>query len=96
MNKNELVEAVKGNLRSNGRYASHAAVAEVIDYAMDEIMEAVAAGDRVILAGFGVFQPRSRAPRAARNPHTGERVQIKAKTVPYFKSGTEFKRRVAQ
>ncbi len=51
------------------------------------ITDALRAGDKVELRGFGSFRLRHRAPRAGRNPKTGDTVQIPAKQVPWFKAG---------
>eukprot|EP00884_Botryococcus_braunii_P005706 jgi/Botrbrau1/15136/Bobra.0149s0008.1 len=51
----------------------------------------VAEGKRVMILGFGTFEPRSRPPRQARNPRTGEAIEIRAKTVPVFSPAKKFK-----
>ena len=48
------------------------------------IIDALGAGDKVELRGFGSFRLRHRAPRTGRNPKTGALVQIPAKQVPWF------------
>jgi DNA-binding protein HU-beta len=58
-------------------------------------MEAVAAGDKVTLVGFGSFEARERAAREGRNPQTGKTLQIPATTVPGFSAGKQFKDLVA-
>jgi integration host factor subunit beta len=59
----------------------------VVELFFQSIMDALKAGDKVELRGFGSFRLRHRAPRAGRNPKTGETVQIPAKQVPWFKVG---------
>ena len=59
----------------------------VVDLFLQCITDALGAGDKVELRGFGSFRLRHRAPRAGRNPKTGETVQIPAKQVPWFKAG---------
>ena len=49
------------------------------------------AGDKIELRGFGSFRIRQRESRKGRNPKTGERVDVPAKKVPYFKPGKELK-----
>ena len=61
---------------------------------LDEIVAALARGDRVELRGFGAFSVRSRPARAGRNPRTGEAVEVQAKNVPFFKSGKELRVRL--
>lgn len=58
---------------------------------LDEIMNALSAGDRVELRGFGVFTTRQRRSRIGRNPRTGESVEVDAKSVPFFKAGKELR-----
>jgi integration host factor subunit beta len=48
----------------------------------------------VELRGFGSFKVKSRNPRKARNPRTGESVDVPAKLVPYFKASNELKSKV--
>ena len=58
---------------------------------LEEIEDSVARGERVLLSGFGTFDRRERAPRAARNPRTGEAIRVGASVVPVFRAGTGFK-----
>ena len=62
-------------------------VDDLVTSVFDEISDALARGDRVELRNFGTFSVRDRGPRAARNPRTGETVQVGAKRVPHFKPG---------
>lgn len=55
------------------------------------VQEALAAGDKVQLVGFGTFETRERAERTGRNPGTGEEIQIPASRVPAFKAGKVLK-----
>ncbi|MDH3605205.1 MAG: integration host factor subunit beta [Candidatus Tectomicrobia bacterium] len=61
--------------------------AEVIDLLLECIIEALQAGDKVELRGFGSFRRRDHRPRQGRNPKTGEAVEVSAQTVPFFKAG---------
>lgn len=67
---------------------------KIVSIVLDEITEALARGDRIELRGFGAFSVRQRKARMGRNPRTGEAVQIKAKTVPFFRPGKELRARV--
>ncbi len=67
---------------------------KIVSIVLDEITEALARGDRIELRGFGAFSVRQRKARTGRNPRTGEAVQIKAKTVPFFRPGKELRARV--
>jgi DNA-binding protein HU-beta len=91
MNKGELVDAVASKAEVTKKEAD-----AVLSAAIDSIMEAVAAGDKVTLVGFGSFEPRQRAARDGRNPQTGKTIKIPATTVPAFSAGKQFKEMVAE
>jgi DNA-binding protein HU-beta len=86
VNKQELIDSVSTQLGHSKRDVSN-----VIETALDELKRAVARGEKVALAGFGVFQRHDRKARTGRNPQTGEAVQIKATKLPKFRPGAEFK-----
>ena len=86
MNKSDLVATVALETGFSKRVA-----AQTIDAMLEAVRRAVARGERVSLPGFGTFEKRLRAPRAARNPSTGERVQVPATPVPFFRPGQDFK-----
>jgi integration host factor subunit beta len=48
-------------------------------------------GDKIEIRGFGSFRTRQRQPRIGRNPKTGDRVEVPAKRIPYFKPSKELK-----
>ena len=62
-------------------------VERVLNTVFDEIINALAKGDRVELRGFGAFSVKSRDARIGRNPRTGESVKVENKKVPFFKTG---------
>ena len=62
-------------------------VERIVNTIFDEIIEAMARGDRVELRGFGAFSVKKRDARVGRNPRTGEAVQVEEKAVPFFKTG---------
>ena len=66
----------------------------VVDSVFDSIVEAVAAGEKVNIGGFGIFESKTRAARTGRNPRTKEAVEIPASTVPVFKASKAFKEKV--
>lgn len=70
-------------------------VEAVIDAFTDITAEALTNGESVVLAGFGIFEPKSRSPRIGRNPHTGEAVEIPARVLPNFKPAQGLKERVS-
>ena len=62
-------------------------VERIVSTVFNEIIEALADGDRVELRGFGAFSVKKRDARIGRNPRTGESVQVEEKHVPFFKTG---------
>jgi len=66
----------------------------VVETVFESVKEALAKGDRVEIRGFGNFRLRHRRFRKARNPKTGESVNVPPKKVPYFKVGKELREMV--
>jgi integration host factor subunit beta len=66
----------------------------IVTSIVDQITDALARGGRVELRGFGAFAVKQRDARHAHNPRTGEPVSVAAKTVPFFKTGRELRRRL--
>ncbi|MEP3348037.1 MAG: integration host factor subunit beta [Litoreibacter sp.] len=62
-------------------------VERIVNTVFEEIVDAVASGNRVELRGFGAFSVKKRDARTGRNPRTGESVQVDEKHVPFFKTG---------
>jgi integration host factor subunit beta len=62
-------------------------VEKIVNVIFEEIIEAMARGDRVELRGFGAFSVKKRDARTGRNPRTGEAVEVEEKHVPLFKTG---------
>jgi integration host factor subunit beta len=62
-------------------------VERIVGTIFDEIINAMAAGDRVELRGFGAFSVKKRKARLGRNPRTGEAVDVAEKHVAFFKTG---------
>ena len=89
MNKTQLIEVVaaKTGLKKKEADAAVAAVFGAIE-------EALAAGEKVQLIGFGTFEVKERAEREGRNPSTGETIKIAASKVPSFKAGAALKKSV--
>ncbi len=90
MNKKELIESV-----ASATGESKKTVGDVLDATIDTVQKNIKKGERVSLPGFGTFSRRARSARTARNPRTGEEIQIKATKVPAFKPGATFKDFVA-
>ena len=85
VNKSDLIDTLSGPL--GGKKAA----AQAVDAVFDTITRSVAAGERVVITGFGIFEKAERAARTARNPRTGAVVKIKKTTVPRFKAGQGLK-----
>ncbi len=66
-------------------------VEQIVNAILDEIVEALAAGNRVELRGFGAFSVKRREGRIGRNPRTGAAVKVDEKVVPAFKTGKELR-----
>lgn len=62
-------------------------VERIVNTIFEEIIGAMARGDRVELRGFGAFSVKKRDGRVGRNPRTGEAVVVDEKHVPFFKTG---------
>lgn len=86
MNKTQLVEvvALKSGLKKKEAEAAVNAMTEAI-------VEALKAGDKVQLIGFGTFEVKERAARDGRNPKTGETIKIAASKHPSFAAGKALK-----
>jgi integration host factor subunit beta len=67
---------------------------EVIQSFLDEIIEELAKGNRLEFRDFGVFEPKSKAQRVARNPRTGDKVEVPEKTTVKFKVGRLMKKKI--
>ena len=86
MNKAELIEVVAAKSELSKKDAEAAVNATV-----EAIKEALKAGDKVQLVGFGTFAVKARAARSARNPRTGETIDVAAVKVPTFAAGKALK-----
>lgn len=86
INKTELVEKL-----AEGTELPKTTCAKVIDEFMTVVKDAVKAGDKVQLIGFGTFERGDRAAREGKNPQTGEPMTIPASHVAKFKPGKTFK-----
>ena len=63
---------------------------KVVDCIIDTVIDTISDGNRIELRGFGVFKSKSRKPRMARNPKTGELVPLEQRFVPVFKPSPHF------
>ena len=63
----------------------------IVDTIFDSIVRALRGNEKIEIRGFGSFRTRQRQPRTGRNPKTGAKVEVPAKTIPYFKPSKELK-----
>ncbi len=86
MTKAELISAIaaKGDYSKKDAEKALAAVT-------DSITDALAAGEKISLVGFGTFSVKDRAAKTSINPRTKEKIDVPAKKVPAFKAGKAFK-----
>lgn len=86
MNKQNLIEKVNEELGGTKVQAEKA-----VDTVFQSITEALKSGSDVSVAGFGIFSAKMRAARTARNPRTGESIQVPAMRTPKFKAAKALK-----
>ncbi len=90
MIKSELIQ----KLADENPHLFQRDVERIVSSVFDEITNALAAGDRVELRGFGAFSVKERDARTGRNPRTGESVEVPAKRAPFFKTGKDLRDRM--
>lgn len=89
MNKLELISSLK-----NEADISKTEAARIIQIFFDRMAEAMARGERVEIRGLCSFFVKEYKAYTGRNPKTGDKVLIKPKKLPFFKSGKELRERV--
>ena len=91
MTKNDMARAIADRMG-----LPQGQVREVIRRVLGGITEALVSEGRIELRNFGVFEVKGRRPRRARNPRTGEAVDVPARRVVTFKAGREMGERVGR
>ncbi len=86
MTKTDLVEAVAEKAEIDKADAKRA-----LEAILDTVGTALSRGKSVQITGFGTFERRHRAARKARNPQTGEEIDVPATNVPAFRAGKSLK-----
>jgi nucleoid DNA-binding protein len=86
MNKSDLVERV-----SEVTSVKRSDVSVVADALFDAVLAGIAEHGQVKISGFGTFFVHQKNARIARNPKTGEKVEVPAKRVPKFKASRAMK-----
>ena len=84
MTKAELVEKVANQIKLTKKQTEI-----IVNTVFQSITNSLAEGEKVELRGFGSFRIRERNSRVGRNPKSGEKVEVPAKKVPFFKAGKE-------
>ncbi len=85
MTRSELIEKIA----AKNPHLLQKDVERIVSVVFDSIVEALAKGDRVEFRGFGAFSVRTRSPRLAKNPRTGEQVKVEERKIPHFKTGKQ-------
>jgi integration host factor subunit beta len=88
--KSELITKIA----ATNAHLLHRDVEKIINVVFDEIVDALARGERVELRGFGAFTVKHRTARQGRNPRTGDSVSVDEKFVPFFKTGKELREKL--
>jgi len=86
MNKQAIIEAVHAVLGGTKVQAEQA-----VEVMVNSIIETLKKGEEVSIAGVGIFSVKQRAAREARNPRTGEAIQVPAMKVPKFRAAKALK-----
>jgi nucleoid DNA-binding protein len=91
MTKADLVEQVA---QAIGPGITKKDCAAVVDGFLNAIKRALAKQQNIEIRGFGTFKVRKRKPRVARNPRTGDTVEVPARSVPVFKPSKNFREEI--
>jgi len=89
MNKQNIIEAVHAKLGGTKTQSE-----EAVDTVVSTIVEALKREEEVSIAGLGIFSTKHRNARQARNPRTGEAIQVPAMRVPKFRPAKSLKEAV--
>ena len=86
MNKQSLIDAIHEAIGG-----TKASAEKAVDVMIENITRSLKKGDEVSIAGLGIFSAKTRAARTARNPRTGEAVNVPAMKVPKFRPAKALK-----
>ena len=86
MTKADLIEEVSRVIEMTRKESE-----SIVEAIFDNIVRALRGADKIEIRGFGSFRTRQRQSRVGRNPKTGARVEVPAKTIPYFKPSKELR-----
>ena len=90
MTKSQLIQNIADRLKLPAAQAEI-----VVSTIFDSMTDALVAGERIEIRGFGAFEVRHYKGYEGRNPRTGQAVQVPPKKLPFFKVGKELRERVA-
>lgn len=90
MKRSDIIRSIQ--VKFNNMRATDAAA--IVDAISDNMAEAVAAGNRIEVRGFGTFQPRKRATKVGYNPSTGQPMYLPASTTILFKPSRELTKKM--
>lgn len=91
MNKADLVSKVAQSTNQ-----SKVVTRKILDNFLEAVGDTLAAGNNIEIRGFGSFKVKKRKAQVARNPRTGEPVNIPSRFVPAFKPSRNLLKRVAK
>lgn len=86
MNKAAIVELIHEKMGGTKVLAE-----QTLDAVLESMVKTLKSGDEVSIAGLGIFSVKARAARTARNPKTGETIQVPATKVPKFRAAKALK-----
>jgi integration host factor subunit beta len=89
MNKSDLVAALSQEADLPQRKSE-----DIVNLVFETMGKALLGGDRIEIRGFGSFTVKEYEGYTGRNPKTGDRISVKAKRLPFFKTGKELKENV--
>jgi len=89
MNKSDLVKSLAKETDLPMRKAE-----EIVDTVFNTMADALMAGDRIEVRGFGSFVVKEYEGYTGRNPKTGELIEVQTKRLPFFKTGKELKEKL--
>lgn len=90
MNKSELIEVLAKNKNLTFNKSE-----QVINAVFISLSDALRAGERIEIRGFGSFTIKDYKSYVGRNPKTGKPICVQSKKLPFFRVGKELKKRVA-
>ena len=92
MTKSELIDEMVSQMRG----ISKEDMEIIVNTMFDTMTLSLSRHERIEIRGFGSFTAKEREARAARNPRTGQKVDVPKKKVPFFALGKELRERINQ